>query len=68
MEYVHHTSFGIGVLGVLVIVFGVACGLSRFVRAEIRAARGSDVDEARKRLDHAKNARRINVIKSESLH
>ena len=50
MEYLHHTSFGIGVLGVLVIVFGVACGLSRFVRAEIRAARGSDVDEARKRL------------------
>src|SRR5258708_25553257 len=50
MEYLHHTSFGIGGLGVLVIVFGVACGLSRFVRSEIRSARGSDVDEARKRL------------------
>src|SRR6266566_7024220 len=52
MEYLHHTSFGIGVLGVLVIVFGVACGLGRFVRAEFRAARGTDVDEDRKRLRH----------------
>src|SRR6266498_5473547 len=50
MEYLHHASLGIGVLGVLVIVFGVACGLVRFVRAEFRAARGNDVDEDRKRL------------------
>ncbi len=52
MEYLHDTSFGIGVLGVLVIVFGVACGLVRFVRAEFLAVRGSDVDEERKRLRH----------------
>ena len=52
MSYLHHTSFGIGVLGVLVIVFGVVSGLVRFVRAEISAARGRDVDEARKRLRH----------------
>src|SRR5881296_276546 len=52
MEYLHHTSFGIGILGVLVIVFGVACGLVRFVRAEFRAACGTDVDEDRKRLRH----------------
>src|SRR2546426_10807906 len=52
MEYLHHSSFGIGALGVLVIVFGVACGLVRFVRAEFRAARGCDVDEDRKRLRH----------------
>jgi len=52
MEYLHHTSFGIGVLGVLVIVFGVVCGLVRSLRAEIRAARGCDVDEDRKRLRH----------------
>ena len=52
MEYLHHTSFGIGVLGVLVIVFGVACGLVRFVRAELRAARGADVEDDRKRLRH----------------
>ena len=52
MEYLHHTSFGIGVLGVLVICFGVASGLARFVRAEFRAARGTNVDEDRKRLRH----------------
>ena len=52
MEYLHHARFTIGVLGVLVMVFGVACGLVRFVRAEFRAARGSNVDEDRKRLRH----------------
>src|SRR5436305_4638197 len=52
MEYLHHASFGIGVLGVLVIVFGVACGLVRFVRAEFRAARGVNADEDRKHLRH----------------
>jgi uncharacterized membrane protein len=29
MEYLHHASFGIGVLGVLVIVFGVGGGLMK---------------------------------------
>ena len=52
MDYLHHTSFGIGVLGVLVIVFGVANGLARFVRSELRAARGVNVDEDRKHLRH----------------
>ncbi len=52
LDYLHHASFGIGVLGVLVIVFGVACGLMRFVRAEFRAARCSDVGEDRRRLRH----------------
>jgi uncharacterized membrane protein len=52
MEYLHHASFGIGVLGVLVIVFGVFCGLVRFVRAEFSAARGLSVDEERKQLRH----------------
>ena len=52
MEYLHHASFGIGVLGVLVIVFGVLCGLVRFVRAEFSAARGLSVDEERKQLRH----------------
>src|SRR6059036_4153324 len=52
MEYLHQTSFGIGILGVLVIVFGVACGLVRFVRAEFLAARGANVDEDRKHLRH----------------
>jgi len=39
-------------LGVLVIVFGVACGLVRFVCAELKAVRGGDVEEDRKRLRH----------------
>ena len=52
MNYLHHASFGIGVLGVLVIVFGVAGGLARFLRAEVRAASGRDVEEDRKRLRH----------------
>ena len=52
MNYLHHASFGIGVLGVLVIVFGVLSGLVRFVRAELSAARGMAVDEERKQLRH----------------
>jgi uncharacterized membrane protein len=52
MSYLHYASFGIGVLGVLVIVFGVLTGLVRFVRAEFSAARGFAVDEARKQLRH----------------
>jgi uncharacterized membrane protein len=52
MEYLHYTSFSIGVLGVLVIVFGVASGLLRFLRSEVLAMRGANVDEERKRLRH----------------
>ena len=52
MDYLHHASFGIGVLGVLVIVFGVLSGLLKFVRAEFSAARGLVVEEARKKLRH----------------
>lgn len=53
MEYLHQTSFGIGVLGVLVIVFGVACGVVRLLRVEFRAACGKDIEDDRKRLRHA---------------
>ena len=52
MEYLHHASLGIGVLGLLVIVFGVASGLFRFLRSEFLAARGANVDEDRKHLRH----------------
>jgi uncharacterized membrane protein len=52
MAYLHHTSFGIGVLGVLVIVFGVLAGLARFIRAELSAARGLSVEDDRKQLRH----------------
>ena len=53
MAYLHHASFGIGVLGVLVIVFGVAGGLARFVRAELLAVRGQQVEADRRRLRHS---------------
>jgi len=52
MNYLHLVSVSIGVLGVLVIVLGVACGVARFLRAELKAARGGDVQEDRKRLRH----------------
>ena len=52
MEFLHHVSFGIGVLGVLVIVFGVASGVFRFLRLEVGAARGLTVDQDRKHLRH----------------
>jgi len=52
MSYVHHASFGIGVLGVLIIVFGVAAGMVRFLRAEFLFVRGRDVEDDRKRLRH----------------
>src|SRR3974390_950183 len=53
MDYLHQTSFGIGVLGVLVIVFGVAGGLVRLLRAEFLSACGRNVEDDRKHLRHA---------------
>src|SRR5262245_7108956 len=52
MDYLHHVSFGIRILGVLVIVFGVAAGVARFLRSEVQSARGKNVEEDRKRLRH----------------
>src|SRR5215471_19494186 len=52
MSYLHHASFGIGILGVLIIVFGVAAGMVRFLRAEFLFVRGRDVENDRKRLRH----------------
>jgi uncharacterized membrane protein len=50
MAYLHDASLGIGVLGVMVIVLGVAGGLVRFVRSEFLFVRGGNVDDDRKRL------------------
>ena len=52
MNYLHHTSFAIGVLGVLVIVFGVASGPPGRLRAEFLAVRGVYVNEDRRPLGH----------------
>src|SRR5512147_1241871 len=52
MEFLHHVSFGIGILGVLVIVFGVVGGVVRFLRSEVQSARGTNVEDERRRLRH----------------
>jgi len=49
-EYLHHATFGISLLGVLVTVFGVLCGLCRFLLSEFSAARGKDVESGRGKL------------------
>ena len=50
MEYLHHATIGISVLGVLVIIFGVLCGVVRFLRSEVSAVRGADVEAERRKL------------------
>ena len=50
MAYLHDASLGIGVLGVMVIVLGVAGGLVRFIRSEFLFVRGGNIDDDRKRL------------------
>lgn len=52
MEFLHHVSFGIGILGVLVIVFGVAGGVVRFLRSEVQSARGTNIEDDRRRIRH----------------
>lgn len=48
MDYLHHASFSISVLGVLVIVIGVVCGLVRFACSEFAAVRGAHVEHDRR--------------------
>lgn len=50
LEYLHHATFGISLLGVLVIVFGVLCGVGRFLRSEVASARGANVEGERRKL------------------
>jgi uncharacterized membrane protein len=50
MEYLHHATLGISGLGVVVIIFGVLCGVVRFLRSEVSAVRGANVEGERRRL------------------
>jgi|SRR5881296_2372163 len=50
MEYLHHATFGISVLGVLVIIFGVLGGVVRFIRSEVASARGANAEGERRKL------------------
>jgi len=50
MQYLHHATFGISVLGVFVIILGVLGGVVRFLRSEICAVRGANVEGERRKL------------------
>jgi uncharacterized membrane protein len=50
MIYLHHASFVVGLLGALVIMFGVSRGLMMFLRTEAGAARGREVAVPRREL------------------
>jgi uncharacterized membrane protein len=53
MKYLQHASFGISILGMGVIAFGVLGGLARFLRSELAAMRGGEVEGERRRLRQA---------------
>ena len=53
MAWLQPISHSIGALGVLVIVLGISVGCWRFAKAEWLAARGLEVESARRRLRHA---------------
>jgi uncharacterized membrane protein len=50
IEYLHYATSAVGILGVLVIIFGVLSGGVRFVRSELLSARGMNVAPERRRL------------------
>jgi uncharacterized membrane protein len=49
IRYLHHVTFAISILGVLVIIFGVLSGLVRFLLSEASALRGMDVAGERRK-------------------
>lgn len=53
MNYLHHLSFAVSVVGVLVIILGILTGLARFIHSEFLSLRGNDVSTARQELRHA---------------
>jgi uncharacterized membrane protein len=50
LEYLHYATSAVGMLGVSVIVLGVLSGVVRFLRSEILAVRGVDVEAERRKL------------------
>jgi uncharacterized membrane protein len=50
MGYVLQASLSVSLLGVLVIVFGVLRGMLWFVRLEVAAVRGGEVEDERRKL------------------
>jgi len=49
-EFLRQATFGVSILGVLVIMFGVFCGGVRFLRAEVSALQGGNVETERRKL------------------
>jgi uncharacterized membrane protein len=52
MHILHNLSFGIGAIGVAVILWGVVLGLAGVVRIEFARFRGQDSLESRENLRH----------------
>ena len=52
MQTLNQLSFGIGVIGVVTILWGVALGVAGLVRLEYLRLRGRDTIEPRERLRH----------------
>jgi len=50
MQYLHHITLSISVLGVLVIIVGVFWAAARFLRSELSAVSGTIVESERRKL------------------
>lgn len=50
MIFLHQATLGVSLLGVSVILYGVLCGLVRFLRSEAASVRGADVGDERRQL------------------
>ena len=50
MELLENVSLPLGAIGIAIIVYGVACGVVRFVASELKALRGEDVSSQRDHL------------------
>jgi uncharacterized membrane protein len=50
IEYLHYATSTVGIMGILVIIFGVSSGVVQFVGSELSFARGVNVEPERRRL------------------
>lgn len=50
LEILAHISEPLGIIGIAIIVYGVVCGVVRFVVSEVKALRGEEVSSLRDQL------------------
>jgi uncharacterized membrane protein len=50
IEFLHYATSTVGIMGILVIIFGVSRGVVQFVGSELSSARGVNVEPERRRL------------------